>query len=200
MTLILASASPRRVDLLAAQGIVPDAVIPADIDETPLKREPPKAMVLRLAKAKAEAIAKNHPDTFILAADTTVAVGRRILGKPENEAEAHAFLNLMSGRNHRVIGGIALITPQGKTITRAVETTVKFKHLSKTETDAYIASGEWQGKAGGYGIQGKAAAFVASINGSYTNIVGLSIYDTMNMLNGNGYISHGNDTGKTAGT
>lgn len=185
--LILASASPRRLDLLAAQGITPDAVVPADIDETPLKNEQPKTMVLRLAKAKAAAVAKNHAGSFVLAADTTVALGRRILGKPENESEARKFLELMSGRNHRVYGGIAVVTPAGKMVARVVETTVKFKHLSKSEMDAYIASGEWQGKAGGYGIQGKAAAFVASINGSYTNIVGLSIYDTMNILNGNGY-------------
>lgn len=144
-------------------------------------------MVLRLAKAKAAAVAKNHVGCFVLAADTTVALGRRILGKPENESEARKFLELMSGRNHRVYGGIAVVTPAGKMVARAVETTVKFKHLSKSEMDAYIASGEWQGKAGGYGIQGKAAAFVASINGSYTNIVGLSIYDIMNILNGNGY-------------
>lgn len=185
--LILASASPRRLELLATQGIIPDAVIAADIDETPLKNEQAKAMVLRLSKAKAEAVAKNHADSFVLAADTTVAVGRRILGKPETEAEARKFLALLSGRNHRVWGGIALVTPQGKTITRAVCTTVKFKRLSKAETDAYIASGEWQGKAGGYGIQGKAGAFVVSNNGSYSNIVGLSIHDTMNILNGNGY-------------
>lgn len=185
--LILASASPRRLELLAAQGIVPDAVIAADIDETPLKNEKAKAMVLRLAQAKAKAIAEKHPDSFVLAADTTVAVGRRILGKPENESEARAFLKLLSGRNHRVWGGIALATPQRKTVTRAVCTTVKFKHLSQREIDSYIASGEWQGKAGGYGIQGRAGAFVASNNGSYTNIVGLSIYDTMNILNGNGY-------------
>ncbi|MBU6235776.1 MAG: septum formation protein Maf [Alphaproteobacteria bacterium] len=198
--LILASASPRRVDLLAAQGIIPSAIIPADIDETPVKNETPKAMVLRLAKAKALAVAANHKGSFVLAADTTVAVGRRILGKPENEAEARHFLSLMSGRNHRVWGGIALVTPSGKCITRAVETTVKFKHLSQAETDAYVASAEWQGKAGGYGIQGKAAAFVASINGSYSNIVGLSIYDTMNMLRGNGFGSDDGSAGKTTGS
>lgn len=185
--LILASASPRRVEILATQGITPSAIVAADIDETPLKGEQAKPMVLRLAKAKAEAVAKQHPDAFILAADTTVAVGRRILGKPENDTQARAFLKLMSGRNHRVWGGIALITPQGKCILRAVCTTLKFKHLSQAEIDAYIASGEWHGKAGGYGIQGKAAAFVAHINGSYTNIVGLSIFDTMNLLHGNNF-------------
>ena len=185
--LILASASPRRVELLAQQGIVLDAISPADIDETPLKNELPKNMVLRLAKAKAEAVAKNHAGAFVIAADTTVAVGRRILGKPEDATEARKFLSLMSGRNHCVWGGIALVTPNGKCVTRAVCTTVKFKYLSDDEIEGYVASLEWQGKAGGYGIQGKAAAFAVSINGSYTNIVGLSIYDTINMLHGNGF-------------
>ncbi|HEY8964712.1 MAG TPA: nucleoside triphosphate pyrophosphatase, partial [Alphaproteobacteria bacterium] len=169
--LILASASPRRLELLAQLGITPD-VHPADIDETPLKNETAKAMVLRLAEAKARAIVPAHPDEFILAADTTVLVGRRILGKAENETEQRKFMEMLSGRRHRVWGGICVITPEGKVITRAVCTTVTFKKLSPQEISDYIASGEWVGKAGGYGIQGKGGAFVRFINGSYSNIVG----------------------------
>ena len=187
MTLILASASPRRVDLLAQIGITPDAIIPADIDETPLKGETPKAMVLRLAHDKAQLIAKDHKDAFVIAADTTVALGVRTFGKAEDENEARAILQKLSGRKHQVWGGIALAVPGKKIITRAVCTAVKFKRLTEKEIAAYIASGEWKGKAGAYGIQGKAAGFVASINGSYTNIVGLSLYDIMNMLEGNAF-------------
>jgi septum formation protein len=188
--LILASSSPRRIDLLKTQGITPAAVIPADIDETPLKAELPKNMVLRLSLAKAKTIAANNPDCFILAADTTVSVGRRILNKANDEAEARTFLELLSGRSQRVWGGIALITPTGKTISRAICTSVKFKTLTKSEIDTYVASHDWVGKAGGYGIQGAAAAFVKCINGSYTNIIGLSMYDTMNILNAHGYKTH----------
>ncbi len=188
--LILASASPRRIDLLAQIGIKPDAVSPADIDETPLKNELPRAMVKRLSLAKCKAVAETG--TFTLAADTTVALGRRNFGKPADAADARAILEKLSGRKHQVWGGIAVITPTGKTVTRVIKTDVRFKRLSKDELDAYIASGEWQGKAGAYGIQGLAGAFVTEIHGSYTNIVGLSLYDTMNILNGNGYrITHG---------
>lgn len=183
--LILASASPRRVDLLKQVGIVPDAILPADIDETPLKNELPKSLVLRLAVAKAQHVATK--DAYTIGADTTVALGRRMYGKAENETEARAIIEKLSGRTHKVWGGIALITPNGKTITRAVVTSVKFKRLTTAEIGAYVASGEWMGKAGAYGIQGKAAGFVASMAGSYTNIVGLSLYDIMNMLEGNGF-------------
>lgn len=185
--LILASASPRRIDLLKQVGIVPDAVIPADIDETELKGESPRAMVLRLARGKAEAIAAQNKGAFIIAADTTVAIGSRILGKAADAAEARVFLEKLSGRTHHVYGGIAVVTPAGKLVSRVVDTSVKFKRLTKSEIDNYVDSGEWDGKAGAYGIQGKAAAFVADIRGSYTNIVGLSLYDIMNILEGNAY-------------
>ncbi len=197
MRLVLASASPRRLELLAQVGIIPGAVDPADIDETPLRAEQAKPLVLRLARAKAAATAQRHTGAYILAADTVVAIGRRILGKPENETEARKYLELLSGRRHRVWGGIALITPEGKCISRAVCTAVHFKRLTKAEIDAYISSGEWQGKAGGYGIQGMAGAYVASNNGSYSNIVGLSLCDTMNILNGNGFSTHGSQTSGT---
>jgi septum formation protein len=186
--LILASASPRRKDLLEEQGIIPDAIIPTDIDETPLKGEMPRPYVKRMAIEKAQAVT-GQEGSFILAADTVVVIGRRILQKPENEAEALKFLSMMSGRRHTVMGGICLITPNGKTITRVVETSVKFKNLSDTEKQFYIDSKEWEGKAGGYAVQGLASRFIPSINGSYSNIVGLSMFDTLAMLNGNGFTS-----------
>ncbi|MCB9989602.1 MAG: septum formation protein Maf [Rhodospirillales bacterium] len=186
--LILASASPRRLDLLAQAGIVPDEVIPADIDETPLKHETPRALVERLARGKAFVIAEKYPDAWVLAADTTVAAGRRILEKPADEAEARRFLDLLSGRRHRVIGGIALASPGGSLISRTSSTTVQFKYLTDSEKAAYVASRDWEGKAGGYGIQGAAEVFVKSINGSYSNIVGLSLYDTIAMLRGAGFM------------
>lgn len=187
--LILASASPRRLELLKEAGIVPDHVIPADIDETELKGELPRPYVARMAVGKARKIAPDYTGHFILAADTTVTLGRRILQKPENESESLQFLNLMSGRRHKVIGGICLITPDGREITRVCETVVQFKVLSDKEKRDYVASKEWQGKAGGYGIQGKAAAFIPFLSGSYSNVVGLSLYDTMQMLEGNGFFS-----------
>lgn len=185
--LILASASTNRLELLTRSGIKPDSIANANIDETRLKGESAKQLVLRLAQAKAATVAATQPNAFILAADTTISVGRRILEKPENEAEARQFLELLSGRRHRVWGGIALITPEGKCITRAICTSVAFKRLSASEITNYLASNEWQNKAGGYGIQGLAGCFVTLINGSYSNIVGISLYDTMVMLNGNGY-------------
>ena len=185
--LILASASPRRVDLLAEVGITPDHIIPADIDETPHKNETPIAYVKRMAQEKAEAVAKLHKDNLILAADTVVVMGRRILQKPIDEHEARQFLSMMSGRRHKVLGGICLITPDQKILTRNCETTVKFKRLSDHEIKAYIDSKEWDGKAGGYAIQGLAATFIPFISGSYSNIVGLDLYTTTNLLYGNGY-------------
>ena len=187
--LILASASPRRSELLARIGIVPDEIIPADIDETPAKAELPKPYALRLATEKAQAVFKDHKQSYILAADTVVAVGRRILEKPADEAQARNFLDLMSGRSHRVYTGVCVIAPGGKTANRAVETRLKMKRLSETEIKAYLASGEWQGKAGGYGIQGLAGAYIAHITGSYTNVVGLPVYETRNMLIGAGYLN-----------
>lgn len=187
--LILASASPRRIELLKQVGLLPDAVLPADIDETPRKDEKPKDLVLRLAREKAEVIARHHKDAFIIGADTTVALGTRMFAKAGNENEASAMLEKLSGRAHKVYGGIAVVTPSRKTVTRAVVTSVKFKRLTSAEIGAYVASHEWEGKAGAYGIQGLAAAFVAEIRGSYTNIVGLSLYDIMNILKGNGFES-----------
>ncbi|MEQ8665802.1 MAG: nucleoside triphosphate pyrophosphatase [Rhodospirillales bacterium] len=186
--LVLASASPRRLDLLAQIGVTPDAVAAADVDERPVKRELPGPMARRLAVVKAQAIAVTEPDSFVLAADTVVACGRRALGKPADEAEARSFLGLLSGRRHRVYGGVALIAPGGKIQTRLVMTAVRFKRLSAPETDAYIATGEWQGKAGAYAIQGHAAAFVAQINGSYPNVVGLPLFEVAGLLRGHGLI------------
>lgn len=183
--LILASASPRRVELLKQSGITPDKISPADIDETPLKGELPGPHALRLAIAKAEKLKTNTH--FVLAADTVVACGRRTLPKAETNDDVQSCLGLLSGRRHKVFGGIALITPDGKTISRIVTTSVQFKKLSSSEMDDYIESGEGIGKAGGYAIQGLAAGYIKSINGSYSNIVGLSIYDTLQMLKGNGF-------------
>jgi septum formation protein len=185
--LILASASPRRLDLLRQIGIEPDLVNPAEIDETPRKAEPPGKHALRLALEKAQAVAGRHSGAFILAADTVVACGTRILPKTEDEASARRCLVLISGRRHRVFGGIALIAPDGRTVSRLAESTVIFKRLSKPEIDTYIESGEWHGKAGGYAIQGRAAALIRFISGSYSNIVGLSLHDTQQLLTGLGW-------------
>lgn len=185
--LILASASPRRLDLLHQIGIEPDLVDPADIDETPWKAEPPSKHAARLALEKAQAVAARHSGAFILAADTVVACGTRILPKTEDEASARRCLDLISGRRHRVFGGIALIAPDGRAVSRLAESTVIFKRLSKAEIDAYIASGEWHGKAGGYAIQGRGAALIRFISGSYSNIVGLSLHDTQQLLTGLGW-------------
>ncbi len=185
--LILASASPRRLDLLRQIAIVPHAVDPAHIDETPLKTELPDKHALRLAIEKARAVAPRHPDGFILAADTVVACGRRILPKAEDAATARRCLALISGRRHRVIGGIAVIAPDGRLVTRVVESVVAFKRLSASETEAYLASGEWHGKAGGYAIQGLAAAYIRFLSGSYSNVVGLSLYDAQQLLAGLGW-------------
>ena len=181
---MLASASPRRLDLLRQIGIVPDHVDPAEIDDSPLKAELPGRHALRLAEAKARTIAARHSGALILAADTVVACGRRILPKAEDIATARTCLALLSGRRHRVLGGIALMTPDGKLATRLVDSVVAFKQLTPTEIDDYLASGEWRGKAGGYAIQGLAAAYIRFISGSYSNVVGLSLYDTRQMLAG----------------
>jgi septum formation protein len=185
--LILASASPRRVDLLKQVHIIPDKIIAAEIDESPLKGEAPRDLAIRLAAAKAEAVRGKNPGTFILAADTVVACGRRTLPKAENEKDARKCLELLSGRRHHVYGGIALITPDGKLLQKFSDTVVQFKTLTREETETYIINKEWQGKAGGYAIQGLAAAFIKSIRGSYSNVVGLSLYDTIQILNGAGY-------------
>ena len=175
--LILASASPRRLDLLRQIGIEPATVDPAELDETPLPRELPRAYALRMATAKLAVVAPRHPGALVLAADSVVAVGRRILPKAETEREARACLALMSGRRHHVLGGVA-IGLEGRVRTRLVETVVRFKRLEAAEIDGYIEGGEWRGKAGGYAIQGAAAAFVAFISGSYSNVVGLPLFET----------------------
>lgn len=185
-TLVLASASPRRLDLLKQVGIVPDVVAPADLDETPGATELPRVYAERLAAEKALAVAANHQDAFVLAADTGVACGRRILPKTETEDEARTCLHLLSGRAHRVYTGISLVKG-GRQITKSVMTRVQVARLSDVELDAYLASGEWQGKAGGYAIQGRAAAFIRGLNGSYSNVVGLPLHETVNLLKGSGF-------------
>jgi septum formation protein len=185
--LVLASASPRRLDLLRQIGIAPAAVDPAEIDEAPLKGELPAAYARRIAALKLEAVATRHPGAFVLAADTVVACGRRILPKAEDEAAARRCLELLAGRRHHVLGGIAIIAPDGRRALRLVDTGVIFKRLSAQEVDAYIESGEWHGKAGGYAVQGRAATFVKAISGSYSNVVGLSLYDAAAMLTGLGF-------------
>lgn len=173
------------MQLLQQVGIVPDAVHPADIDETPLRGELPAALAARLAQTKAETVRQRFPDAVILAADTVVAVGRRILGKAETPADVKMMLQQLSGRRHRVITGVAILSPRSASH-RVVSTVVTFKRLTATEISHYVASGEGQGKAGGYAIQGRAEMFVKQVNGSYSNIVGLPLYETVNMLRGHG--------------
>jgi septum formation protein len=182
--LILASASPRRRDLLAQIGIVPARIAPTDIDETRRRDESPRALAERLAREKAAAC---DADGFVLAADTVVALGTRNLEKAEDAAEAEAFLRLLSGRSHQCITGIAVKAPDGRLQSRTVLARVRMKRLTDQEIAAYVASGEWQGKAGGYGIQGMAGAFITHINGSYTTIVGLPLYETKSLLEGMGW-------------
>ena len=193
---VLASGSPRRLALLAQIGVEPDAVIPADIEETPRRNESPRALAQRLAAEKATiaaAAARKRPEletAITLAADTVVCVGRRILPKCEIHDEAEDCLSLLSGRAHRVYTGLTLITQLGGQRSRLVETRVRFKRLSRAEMNAYLASGEWRGKAGGYAIQGLAGAFVLRLIGSYTNVVGLPLAEAANLLIGEGYPVH----------
>lgn len=171
--------------MLEQIGFTPDLIVPADVDETPERDELPRALAQRLAVAKAQAVAAAHPDAVILAADTVVACGRRILPKAETEAEARACLALLSGRRHRVYGGMCVIAPTGTNArlwSRVIVTQVMFTRLTQDDIDGYIASDEWRGKAGGYGIQGAAGAFVPWINGSYTNIVGLCVHTATKLL------------------
>lgn len=186
-SLILASASPRRLELLARIGVVPDGVETAQVEETPKKRELPAELVLRLAEAKARDVAGRNPGALVLGADTVVACGRRILPKAGDAAEARRFLELLSGRRHRVYGGVSVVDAKAKAHTRLVVTAVAFKRLESQEIDAYVAGGEWRGKAGAYAIQGRAGAFVRKINGSYSNVVGLSLFETVSLLKGLGY-------------
>jgi septum formation protein len=193
---VLASGSPRRLALVNQAGIEPDALRPSDVDETPAKGELPRVCANRLARAKAEAALAmvRHDDdlkgAFVLAADTVVAVGRRILPKAELLDEAAQCLRLLSGRNHRVYTAICLVTPREGFRQRLVETRVRFKRLSDEDIEAYLASGEWRGKAGGYAVQGLAGAFVVKLVGSYTNVVGLPLYESMALLAGEGYPIH----------
>jgi septum formation protein len=193
LKLVLASASPRRLALLQQIGIEPDHLLPADLDETPQRNELPRVLAQRLAREKAEASAAlAHKDAqfagaFVLAADTVVAVGRRILPKCEVSDEAQQCLALLSGRAHRVYTGVALVTPKGAVRQRVVESRLRFKRLSDSEIAAYISSREWHGKAGGYAIQGLAGAFVVNLIGSYTGVVGLPLYETASLLAGEGF-------------
>ena len=194
--LILASGSPRRLDLLAQAGIQPDKLMPMDLDETPRRAEHPRSLARRLAGEKAEAafqqvrLDPQWAGSYILSADTVVAVGRRILGKPEYLEEASAALHLLSGRSHWVYTGIALMTPSSQMRIKVVETKVRFKRLTTMELRTYLDSGEWRGKAGGYGIQGFAGTFVQKLVGSYTAVVGLPLYETVNLLVGEGFEFH----------
>jgi len=188
--LVLASASPRRLDLLAQCGISPARVLPADVDETPLAREKPLDYARRISRAKAEKIAAACPDDYVLAADTVVVCGQRILGKAENPKQAREFLTLMSGRRHRVTTSVSLIPPKAskkKPKHFTVTSVVKFKRLSKADIDAYLSTNDWVGKAGAYGIQGPAGAFITFMSGSYTTIVGLPLYETVKALADAGY-------------
>jgi septum formation protein len=194
--LVLASGSPRRLTLINQAGIEPDLLLPADVNETPKRGELPRCCANRLARAKADAAlmaVRSDEDlkgAFILAADTVVAVGRRILPKAELLDEAAQCLRLLSGRNHRVFTGICLVTPREGFRQRLVETKVRFKRLSDRDIESYLASGEWRGKAGGYAAQGLAGTFIVKMVGSYSNVVGLPLYETAAMLAGDGYPVH----------
>lgn len=189
VSLILASSSPRRLALLQQIGIEPDRIMAPDVDEAPLPRELPRAHAQRLAHDKAVAVAARigRGAGFILAADTVVACGRRILPKASSVDEARSCLELLSGRRHRVHGGVCVLAPNGRVAERVTTTMVQVKRLTASETDAYLHAGEWQGKAGGYAIQGLAAAFVPGISGSYSNVVGLPLAETLGMLQGLGW-------------
>lgn len=187
--LVLASASPRRAALLAQIGLNPDEIDPVDIDETVLKGETPRLAALRLAAAKARAGALRHPGAFVVAADTIVAVGRRMLGKPQTREAASAMLGLLSGRNHKVLTGVVVIAPDGREAARLAETRVKFKRLGRSEIAALLAGEEWRGAAGAYRIQGLAGAFVSHLIGSYSAVVGLPLYETLSLLVGMGFVA-----------
>jgi septum formation protein len=185
--LVLASASPRRLDLLRQIDIAPDRIDPAELDERAKPKETPRRLALRLAEEKAALVAGRHAGAFVIAADTVVCVGRRVLPKAETEADVRACLALLSGRAHRVETGVAVVSPTGDSASRLVETRVHVKRLSDAEIDAYIESGEWRGKAGGYAIQGRAGGFVLDLQGSYSGVVGLPLYETLCLLQGLGW-------------
>ncbi|SDD21280.1 Maf family protein [Belnapia rosea] len=186
--LVLASASPRRLDLLARIGIAPDRVLPTETDETPRKAELPRELAARLAAAKAEAAAAAAPEALVLAADTVVGLGRRILGKPADAAEARRFLTLLSGRRHHVYTGVALRMPDGRLRSRLVDTILAFQRLTEAQIEDYVAGEEWRGKAGGYAIQGRAEVFVRFLAGSHSNVVGLPLFETAQLLRGIGWL------------
>jgi septum formation protein len=183
--LVLASASPRRLALLAQIGVTPTCVVASDLDETPLRDELPRVHARRLARAKIAAA--GEPDAYVLAADTVVAAGRRILPKAETEQQARGCLALLSGRRHRVTTAIVLRAPNGRRGERVVQSVVGFARLTERQIDAYLATGEWHGKAGGYAIQGAAAAFIRFLSGSYSNVVGLPLFETAQLLRGAGW-------------
>jgi septum formation protein len=183
--LVLASASPRRLDLLRQVGLEPDRVVATDLDESPLKGETPRQLAERLARAKAEAAAE--PGAYVISADTVVALGRRVFGKPETEAEAARMLGRLSGRAHRVLTGVAVRAPDGRVASRLSETRLRWKRLTGAEIAAMLESGEWRGVAGGYRIQGRAAGFTLELQGSYSGVVGLPLYETLALLEGLGY-------------
>lgn len=185
--LVLASASPRRLDLLRQIGLQPDAVEAAEVDESPLKDETPRLLATRLAVAKAERVAARHAGSHVLSADTVVALGRRVLPKAESEAQVRECLALLSGRAHRVLTGVCAIAPDGRLVQRLVESRLHFKRLTAGEVEGYVACGEGLGKAGGYAVQGRAGAFVISLQGSYSGVVGLPLYEVANLLRGLGY-------------
>jgi septum formation protein len=187
--LVLASASPRRLELLRQIGFEPDLVEAAEVDETPLKDETPRRLALRLAGEKAAGVAGRHADSYVLAADTVVALGRRVLPKAEGEGQVRDCLELLSGRAHRVLTGLALIAPGGRRAQRLVESRVHFKRLTPADVADYLASEEGAGKAGGYAIQGRAGGFVTALQGSYSGVVGLPLYEAANLLTSLGYRS-----------
>ena len=187
--LVLASASPRRLDLLRQVGLEPDRVLPADVDETPHRDESPRELALRLAVAKANAAAEGAPDVFVIGADTVVALGARTFGKPADESDARRMLAKLSGRSHRVLTGVAVRAPDGRMAQRLSETRLKWKRLTEADLDRLIASGEWRGVAGGYRIQGMAAGVTLELQGSYSGVVGLPLYETLALLEGLGYRS-----------
>ncbi|MBV1797554.1 nucleoside triphosphate pyrophosphatase [Siccirubricoccus sp. G192] len=186
--LVLASASPRRLDLLARIGVIPDRTLPTEIDEAPRKAELPRLLAARLAAGKAAAAALLAPGALVLAADTVVGLGRRILPKAETEAEARRCLELLSGRRHQVTTGVVLLTPEGRRMQRLVASAVTFQRLTAAQVEDYLAGDEWRGKAGGYAIQGRAEVFVRFLSGSHSNVVGLPLFETAQLLRGVGWL------------
>lgn len=188
MKLILASSSPQRINLLKQVAIIPEKIIPADIDETPKKRELPRDYVKRIAIEKAEKVFANNKEHFVLAADTIASLGTRIIGKAENESEARKFVKLISGRRHKVLSGVCVISPDGKKRIKIVTTTVKFRMMTSEEIENYLSTNEWVGKSGCFAIQGRAGEFIEWINGSFSNVIGLPLYETCQMLKSAGCI------------